>query len=85
MQFPQEEACDNTALHPVIFASKSFTSAELCYNNIEREALAILHELEMFHHYCFAHKVSMIIDQRPQVAIFKKDETALSQRLERIL
>ena len=31
-----------------------------------------MHGLERFHHYCFTMKVSIITDQKPLVAIFKK-------------
>ena len=34
------------------------------YNNIEGEAIGILHGLEKFHHCCFTHKVQC--DNRPQ-------------------
>ena len=44
---------DNTILWPIAFASKSLTSAEHRYSNIEKEALCILHRLKKFNHYCF--------------------------------
>ena len=47
---PKDIALDNTFLRPIIFASKSLTSVECRYSNIEREALGILHGLEIFHH-----------------------------------
>ena len=37
VQFPKDEAPDNSTLQPIGFASKSLTSAETCYSNIERE------------------------------------------------
>ena len=41
-------------LKPVAYASKSLTTAEQNYSNIEHEALGLLHSLEKFHHYCYA-------------------------------
>ena len=52
--------------------SKSLTSAETHYSNIEREVLGMLHGPEISHHYCFACEVSMITDQEPLVAILRK-------------
>ena len=82
--FPRNEAPDNTVLQPKTFASKSLTSAETSYNNIEREALGILHGLENFHHYCFIHDVSMITNHEALVGIFKENVTCLSHRFQRI-
>ena len=61
MWFLRNEAPDNAAL--VAFVTKSLTSAETHYSNIETEALGILNDLEKVHPYCFTHKVS---DKRPQ-------------------
>ena len=58
-------APDNTTLHPTVFASKSLTSAEHRYINIEREALGILHGLKKFHHYCFSREVLIITKDKP--------------------
>ena len=82
---PEDIAPDNTILRPITVASKSLTSAEWRYSNIEREALGILHGLEKFHHYCFAREVSIITDHTTLVAIFKKDIAALSQWIQHIL
>ena len=57
MQFPRNETPDNVALQPInIFGSKSLTSTEMWYSNIERETLGILHCLEKIQHYCFLAK-----------------------------
>ena len=39
----------------------------------------------MFHHYWFAHKLSVLTDYKALVAIFKKDVASLSDRQQRIL
>ena len=70
---------NNTILHPIAFANKSLTGTECRYSNIEREALALLHGLKKFHHYCFMREVHIITDHKPSVSIFKKEIAMLSQ------
>ena len=65
-------ALDNSILRPPAFSSKSLTRAVKRSSNIEREALGILYHLEEFHYYCFVREVSIIMNHRPLVAIFKK-------------
>ena len=71
---PRAKAPDNSILRTIEVASKSLSGAERRYSNIEREALAILHRLDKFHHYCFVRDVSIITDHKPLVAIFKKEK-----------
>ena len=70
---------DNTILQPITFASKSLMGAKWRYSNIECKALAILHGLEKFHHYCFGREVLVITDHKLLVSMFKKDMATLSQ------
>ena len=51
----------------------------------KEEKLAILHGLEMFHNFCFAREVSIIMEHKHLVAIVKKDVATLSQRLQYIM
>ena len=76
---------DNTILWPIAFASKSLTSADCRYGNIEREVPGILHRLEKFHQYCFVRDVNIITDHKPLVAIIKKEVATLSQQIQQIL
>ena len=85
MQSPRNEAPYNAAHWPITFVSKSLSNKESPFSNIESKALGILHGLEEIHHYCFTHKVSMITDHKPLVAIFKKDVVSLSHWLPKIL
>ena len=43
---PKDEAPDGSVLWQIPFASKSLTSTETHYSNIETEALGILHDLK---------------------------------------
>ena len=53
--------------------------AETYYKNLEREALGISRGIEKFHHYNFTHKVSIIADHKPLVAIFIKSCKPVTQ------
>ena len=70
MWFQRKEILNNASLWLIAFMIKSITSVETQYSSTEREALGILHGLEKFHPYCFAHKVSMMTDHKPLVSIF---------------
>ena len=85
VQAAQEAAPDNSILIPIMFASKSLSSAEIRYSNIERGALGILHGFEKFHHCCFAREVSIITHHKLLVAIFKKGVAILSHVIQQIL
>ena len=52
----KDEVPGNMELHTVTFTSKSLSSMEWQYSNIECEALGILHNLEKLHHYHFPRK-----------------------------
>ena len=80
--YPRDKAPDNSILTPSAFYSKVLTSAEKRYSNIDSEALGILYGPEIFHHYCFVREVSIIMDHKLLVNIFKKDTATLSQRLQ---
>lgn len=80
MEIPPTEC-----LRPIAYGSKSLTTTEQNYSNIEREALGILHALQKFHHYTFGRHTHIITDHRPLLAIFKKDVATASPRLQRIL
>ena len=69
---PRDETPDNNILGLMAFMSRSLSTAERRYSNVEREVLAILHGLKKLQHYCFSMEVSIITDQKSLVAIFKK-------------
>ena len=50
----KDEAPDDTILSPTGFASKSLSTLDKRYSDIEREALGIVHGLAKFYQYCFA-------------------------------
>ena len=83
MQFPINEAPGNAVLQPRAFMSKSLTSAETHYSNIQRSPRHTPWPRKNLY-YCFACEVSVMMDHKQLVAIFKKDVASLSHRLQRI-
>ena len=71
--YQKDTAPDNIILQSIALASKSLTSAECRYSNIQREALGILHGLDKFHNYCFVRDVNVITNHKLLVAKFNKD------------
>ena len=61
-----------TSLMPVAFASKTLTSAECNYANIERELLGVVFGVQHFKHFTFGNEVHMITDHKPLVSLLKK-------------
>ena len=75
----RDMALDNNILRAITFISRSLSSTDKRYSNIEREVLGILHGLEKFHHYCFTREASIITDHKLLVEIFKEDVVTSSQ------
>ena len=72
-------------LRPIAYGSKSFSSAETRYSNIERELLGILCAIQNFKHFFFGRSVKVITDHKLLFAIFKKSFNNTTPRLARLL
>ena len=70
---------------PVAFASKTLTTAEHNYANIERELLGVVFGVQHFKHFTFGNEVHMITDHKPLVSLLKKSLVACSSRLSRLM
>lgn len=57
-------------LRPISFASKTLSSAEKGYANIEREALSIIFGLKKFYKYLWGKKFILLSDNKPLTYIF---------------
>ena len=55
---------------PIAYASRSLTSAERHYCQLEREGLAIVFGLAKFHKYVYGRKITIITDNKPIARIF---------------
>ena len=65
----------------VMFASKALTGAEKNYQNLERECLATIWEMEKFH-YFQGKQLTLETDQKPLVVIYKKHMVEISPRIQ---
>ena len=70
---------------PVAYASRSITSAETRYAQIEKELLAVLFSLEMFHQYIYGTHVDIESDHKPLEIITRKQLSQAPPRLRRML
>ncbi len=70
---------------PVIYASRTLTSAEQNYSNIERELLSVVFALERLHTYIYGYSVKVQTDHQPLVSCWKKPVANNSPRLQRLL
>ena len=59
-------------LHHVSYASKTLSSTESNYSNIEHELLGVLFAIMHFKHFTYGHTVCVITDHKPLVSLFKK-------------
>jgi len=70
---------------PVDYASRSLTSAEQNYSQIEKEMLAISFACKKFHQYVYGLTVDVKSDHRPLAVIFQKPLAKVPSRLQRML
>jgi len=70
---------------PVAYASRTLTSSEKNYAQIEKELLAVVYGLEKFHHYTYGRHTQVITDHKPLVAITSKPLYTAPKRLQSLL
>lgn len=70
---------------PISFASRSLTSSEQAYSQIEKEFLAIIFACKKIHYYAYGRTVKVVSDHKPLLSIMKKEiHKVPSAKLQRI-
>jgi len=78
--------CRDGRERPIAFASRSLTTAEQNYAQIDREALSLVWGVRKFNQYLHGQKFTLITDHQPLVSIFHPAKTVpimSAQRLQR--
>ena len=57
---------------PIGFVSRTLSSAERNYSQIEREGLACVFGVKKFHSYIFGHPFTLITDHKPLITLFNE-------------
>ena len=69
---------------PIAFASRSLSSAEKNYSQIEKEGLACVFGVKRFHSYLFGHHFTLYTDHKPLLTLFSEHQAVSSQASARI-
>ena len=72
MALLQNDRNERDSLDLIVYGSKSLTSAETRYANIEHELLGVVGVLEKFHYFTFRCPVIILTNHKPLIAISKK-------------
>ena len=55
--------------HPIAFASRTLSSHEMNYPQVEKEALSLVFGIKKFHKYVYGRRFTLVTDHRPLTAI----------------
>ena len=70
---------------PIAYASRSVTSTEKQYPQIEKDMLSIVYGTEMFDQYVYGRRVKGETDHKPIESIMKNNLLSAPKRLQRMM
>ena len=73
-----------TNLRPISYTSKTLSTTELNYSNMDHELLGLLFAVTHFKHFTNGRPVHIITDHKPLVSLFRKSFVESSPRLTRM-
>ena len=68
----------NKSERPIMFTSRTLTNAERNYSQIEKEVLAIIFAVKIFHQYIHGRTVTIQTDHRPLLGLLAKHKSIRS-------
>ena len=70
--------------HPISFASRTLTKAEINYSNLETEALAVIFGVKKFHQYLYDRPFALETDHKPLESLFNEKKAIPTMTAARI-
>ena len=70
---------------PIAYASRTLTSAEKNYSQIEKEGLGVIYGVKHFHKYVFGRDFVILTDHKPLLGLFSEDKISSNMAPPRLI